>query len=149
MRTIYELDSRSIWTGAVRSITNREGRPVNWVVSSEPPVLTGTEVAHWSAGGWVVLSEYPAPPATEPAVPGAVTRAQGKAALITAGLWSMVLDYVASIDDPAQQALAEVALYDTLEWRRTSPFLSEAADAIGLTQEQLDALFIAAGQIEL
>ena len=81
--------------------------------------------------------------------PESVTRAQGKAALITAGLWSGVLAFVAEIPDPIERALAEVALNDTQQWHRSSPFFSTAAAALGLTGEQLDALFLAASKIEL
>lgn len=88
------------------------------------------------------------PPAPAP-VPEQVTRAQGKAALIQAGLWQAVLDYVDSITDPTEKALALVALNDTTHWRRDSPFLNAAATAIGITEEQLDDLFIAASEIVL
>ena len=102
--------------------------------------------------GWVRSGpgqpfEPPAAPART--VPDAVTRAQGKAALINAGHWPAVLAYVASIADPTQQALAEVALNDTTEWHRDSPFLAACADDLGLSSEQLDGLFIAAAQIVL
>lgn len=90
------------------------------------------------------------PPAPEPEpVPQQITRAQGKAALIMQGLWGAVLDYVASIQDPTQRALAEVALNDTLTWGRSSPFLNSAAARLGMTGEQLDALFIQAAGIAL
>lgn len=78
-----------------------------------------------------------------------VSRAQGKAALIRAGLWQGVLDYVSSIEDATEKALADVALNDTVTWQRTSPLLNEAAAALGLTQERLDDLFVAASGIEL
>lgn len=86
---------------------------------------------------------------TDPMVPMLVSRAQGKAALIQSGLWPQVLSYVESITDPTAKALAEVALNDTTEWRRDSPFLTEAATAIGLTQADLDQLFISAAEIQL
>lgn len=89
---------------------------------------------------------YAAPP--EP-VPQQITRAQGKAALIMQGHWQEVLDYVASIQDPTQRALAGVALHDTLTWERSSPFLNAAAAGLGMTGEQLDALFIQAAGIAL
>ena len=89
------------------------------------------------------------PPPAPPYVPQHVTRAQGKAALITAGLWDDVLAYVDAITDPTQQALARVALDDTTEWRRDSPFLATAAAALGLTDQQLDDLFVAAAAIVL
>lgn len=88
------------------------------------------------------------PPQAEP-VPQQVTRAQGKAALIQAGLWQGVLDYVSSIEDETQRALAEVALHDTLHWERSSPFLNAAASALGLADEQLDDLFRQAAEIVL
>lgn len=90
------------------------------------------------------------PPEPEPVyVPQQITRAQGKAALIMQGLWGAVLDYVASIQDPTQRALADVALNDTLTWERSSPFLNSAAAGLGMTGEQLDALFIQASEIAL
>lgn len=89
------------------------------------------------------------PPLSPPAIPQCVTRAQGKAALIGAGLWTQVLAYVDGIADPTQQALARVALDDTTEWRRDSPFLAAAATALGLTDQQLDDLFVAAAAIVL
>ena len=90
------------------------------------------------------------PPEPEPEpVPQQITRAQGKAALIMQGLWGAVLDYVASIQDPTQRALADVALHDTLTWERSSPFLNAAAAWLGMTNEQLDALFIQASKIIL
>lgn len=90
------------------------------------------------------------PPEPQPiTVPQQITRAQGKAALIMQGHWQAVLDYVASIQDPTQRALADVALNDTLTWERSSPFLNATAAGLGMTDEQLDALFIQAGGIAL
>ncbi len=97
----------------------------------------------WVNGAWRIPEPRP------PAVPKSVTRAQGKAALIRAGKWNMVLAYVASIKSPTERALADVALNDTTEWLRTSPFLNAAANAIGLSQEQLDDLFREAAAIAL
>ena len=89
------------------------------------------------------------PPAEPAPVPQSVTRAQGKAALIQAGLWASVVSYVDAIEDPTEQALARVALDDTTEWRRDSPFLLQAADALGITGTEMDALFVAAAKIAL
>ena len=82
-------------------------------------------------------------------VPQSVSRAQGKLALIGAGLWPAAIAFVDGITDPAQKAYAEVALNDTQEWRRDSPFLASAAAALGLSEEQLDTLFITAGGLQL
>ena len=82
-------------------------------------------------------------------VPQSVSRAQGKLALIGAGLWPAALAFVDAITDPTQRAYAEVALHDTQEWRRDSPFLASAAAALDLSDEQLDTLFIAAKELQL
>ena len=90
------------------------------------------------------------PPEPQPIpVPQQITRAQGKAALIMQGSWGAVLDYVATIQDPTQRALADVALNDTLTWERSSPYLNAAAAGLGMTNEQLDALFVQASGIAL
>lgn len=99
------------------------------------------------SGGLVVWTWPDAGP--QSAVPPQITRAQGKAALIMQGLWGAVLNYVASIQDPTQRALAEVALHDTQTWERSSPFLNAAVNGLGMTDEQLDALFIQASKITL
>lgn len=89
------------------------------------------------------------PPPPPPAVPEQVTRAQGKAALITDGLWPDVLAFVESITDPTERALAEVALNDTTHWRRDSPTMQAISTALGISNEQMDGLFIQASQINL
>ncbi len=82
-------------------------------------------------------------------VPQVVSRAQGKVALIQAGLWPQALAFVAAIPDPVERAVAEVTLHDTQEWRRDSPFLASAAAALDLSEWQLDELFITAGGLQL
>ena len=82
-------------------------------------------------------------------VPQMVSRAQGKVALIQAGLWAQVLAFVAAIPDPVERAVAEVTLHDTQEWRRDSAFLAQAAQALDLTEQQLDELFVTAAEVTL
>ena len=82
-------------------------------------------------------------------VPQSVSRAQGKLALIQAGLWPAAIAFVDGITDPVQKVYAEVALNDTQEWRRDSAFLASAVAALGLSEAQLDALFITAEGIQL
>jgi len=106
------------------------------------PVTAG---CFWRGDHWEV--EQAQPPVMP--VPQTVSRAQGKAALIQSGLWSQVLAYVDGIADPTQKALAEVALHDTLHWQRSSPFLAQAAQAMGFSDEDLDELFVTAAAIEL
>ena len=99
--------------------------------------------------GAELLPEPEPVPVQTSGVPQSVSRAQGKLALIQAGLWPAAIAFVDGITDPAQKAYAEVALNDTQEWRRDSPFLASAAAALGLSEAQLDALFITAGGLQL
>jgi len=122
--------------------------PADWMgrTTTPPPTYDlATQGAFFRDGAWEV--ETAQPPAAP--VPAQVSRAQGKAVLIHLGLWQQALDFVAAIPDPTQKALAEVALHDTQHWQRNSPFLNQAADALGLTSEQMDDLFRTASQIEL
>jgi hypothetical protein len=58
MRTIYELDSNKIWTGNTKQITEKQGRPKNWIVTDQVPP---NGIARWN-NGWDILDEYPQPP---------------------------------------------------------------------------------------
>lgn len=115
---------------------------------------TEQERQEWGAPELVEMTEAEVgehlnPPPPPPVVPEQVSRAQGKAALITVGLWPDVLAFVESITDPTEKALAEVALSDTTHWRRDSPTLQATATALDITSEQMDDLFITASSINL
>lgn len=81
-------------------------------------------------------------------VPQVVSRAQGKAALLQAGLLGLVEHYIENLQGD-QKTMALIAFNDTTEWRRDSPFLAQAASALGMTQEHLDNLFLLAESIIL
>ncbi|GAB3188562.1 hypothetical protein [Hydrogenophaga aquatica] len=122
--------------------------PADWMGSTSiaPPAYDrATQGAFFRGGAWEV--ETAQPPAAP--VPQQVTRAQGKVVLIQMGLWQPVLDYVAGIADSTQKAVAEVALHDTQFWQRSSPFLAQAAAALGMTDAQLDDLFVRAEGVVL
>jgi len=137
-----------------------EGKPVT-VKNGDPFIYSGDKrtvyrIVDNTIESQEILSEDDTPegwqdtePTPEPEPITQVSRAQGKAALISAGLWSGVVSFVNAIPDDTQRALAEVALYDTTNWQRNSPFLSSAAEALDLTEQQLDDLFLAASQILL
>src|SRR5690554_2309212 len=77
-----------------------------------------TQGCFWRGDAWEVVDAQPEP---EIVIPQSVTRAQGKAALIQAGLWSAVVNYVESITDETKRLLAETALYDAATYERDSP----------------------------
>lgn len=106
-----------------------------YVADGSIPVTQRPSVAHeWSGGQWV---EGAGP------VPQEVTRAQGKLALLNAGL----LANAQAAATAAGQA-AEIAFNDALTYERTSPTLNALATALGLSSNDLDALFIAASKFK-
>ena len=88
---------------------------------------------------------YVPPP---PAVPFSVTPFQGKAAMYAAGLYDAVLEI---INDPQTPILTKLAWAEVTEFTRDSPLLNGLAkhSTINLTDAEVDALFIAASQIEI
>ena len=87
----------------------------------------------WSNSSW---SLGPEP------VPFEVTRAQGKLALLNAGILASA-QAAASAAGPA----AEIAFNDAQKYERTSPTLNALAAALGLSSNDLDRLFIAASKL--
>lgn len=80
-----------------------------------------------------------------PVVPQSVTKFQAKAALHLAGLLDSVEPLMASPDTPQ---LARLAWQDAQEFRRTSPTVLAMAQSLGLSDSQLDELFITAAGID-
>ena len=77
-------------------------------------------------------------------VPQVVSAAQGGIALIRAGLMDAVQ---AAVDAPETPSEVKWAWAHATTWDRSSPALAFLAGAAGITQEQMDALFMAADKI--
>lgn len=78
-------------------------------------------------------------------VPQQVSRFQARAALYQAGL----LDQVeAAIAAPGTDMMLKLAWQDAQTFKRESQFVAGMAQALGLSAQQLNDLFIAASQIE-
>lgn len=104
-------------------------------------------------GGVFSVQDRPAPPPpVEPPPPDPQVRiistAQGQALLAQKGVYQQVLDYIAAIPDPTQQLLANIAFGRTNVWQLDSPFLNQAADALGFAAD-LPAWFNEAATINL
>lgn len=89
------------------------------------------------------LAEEPTP------VPQKVSVAQGQLALIDAGLWDSVIQYIESLPDDVERKKAEIALHKVQEYHRNSPFLNQVARELGISDQQLDSLFIQASTIAI
>ncbi len=88
---------------------------------------------------WVAA--YVPPPPAPPVVPQSVAALQGLLALDAAGLGQT---YDAWSTDPARTFTERAFINKAQNWRRDDPTLASAAAAFGLSDADLDALFVAA-----
>ena len=110
---------------------------------------SAAERARWGAPDLVAMTQaevaaHIAPPPPPPSVPQAVSRFQARAALHLAGLLEQVETMMAN---PATDPMARLAWQDAQEFRRNSPTVLGMGAALGLSQAQLDDLFIQAATI--
>lgn len=114
----------------------------DWATSTnlKPPTYDPqAENCRFIDGVWVV--EVNAPPA--PIVPGAVTMRQARLALLNAGLLSQVDIKIGALPSPQKEA-AQIEWEYSQEVQRHNGFVSLLAPSLGLTEAQLDQLFITA-----
>ncbi|OPX57077.1 hypothetical protein SAMN02745127_02061 [Oceanospirillum multiglobuliferum] len=88
------------------------------------------------------VADYVEPEFQPEPIPQKLSRAQARGALILAGLIDHVQPALDAIEDPLQRALAQNDWDNRMEFERTHPQLLAIADALGLTDDQLDQLFI-------
>lgn len=141
MITLYLWDELNIFSGT--SETDPKAAMPARSTPTPPPTLSGEQVAQWSGAGWVVLDSYPDVPAPTLQVPQAVPALEALLALDAAGL---AADYEAWANDPARTFAERAFINKALTWRRDDPTLQAAAEALELSSEQVDQLFIAADQ---
>lgn len=94
--------------------------------------------------GWTWDGENLSPPIQSSVqVPRSITPRQGRITLSRYGLLEAVDEYFLALDD--EEARIEFEYAD--EWRRDWPLLVNAAHAFGLTDAQIDEMFIQAALI--
>lgn len=79
-----------------------------------------------------------------PVVPETVSRFQARAALYLQGLYGAV---EAVMNDPDTDMVTRLAWADAQEFERNSPTVAAIAGLLGLSDEQVDALFVLASGI--
>lgn len=124
----YIVDGDGVYLGAFQGLGPEGG------IEVEIPPEDGRQL--WDGEAWGSIPVD---------VPQSVSRFQAQAAIYNAGLWAQV---EAIMQAPDTDMLAKLAWGSAQEFRRTSPLVTELASQLGLTEEQLDDLFIAAAQIE-
>lgn len=105
------------------------------------------DVEAWLAEGnsLAEFDGYPEIPPQEIEVPGRVSRMQAEMQLHRAGLLGQV-DMI--MQDPATDPEIVIAWQAATEVRRNSPTVAQVASRLGLTDAELDDLFIDAVKIE-
>lgn len=102
-------------------------------------------IAEWELAGNTIEPYVASPPAyvaSPPAIPQVVSRFQARAALYGAGLLDDVEAAIASADPITQMAWA-----DAQEFQRNSPTILSLAAVLGLSESDVDELFITASGI--
>jgi hypothetical protein len=112
----------------------------NAFIPADPANTDYQQYLAWLAEG-NTPEPYTPPP---PAIPATVTRFQALATLAAGGWLDVVHTY---IDALPRSNVTRLAFENATDWERTSPTLAALATMLGLTDAQVDNLFIAAAQV--
>lgn len=99
--------------------------------------------------GWIYDGEsfWPEQPSEAPVrVPAAISKRQAHRALLDAGLLDVAEAKIAAIEDPKERRIAQIE-WDSQVYERSSEFLAGFAAELGLSEAQLDTLFIQAAEL--
>jgi len=129
--------------GAVRveSVPRPDG---DVVTEGQPELVDGVWRQTWASRPFTqaeLNAQYQA------SIPRAVTKRQAKEALIRNGLYQAALDALEGIVDPTEKAIAQNYWSESQEFQRANPVLTQMATAIGMTDADLDDLFLQASKL--
>lgn len=88
-----------------------------------------------------VIDAYVAPP---PPIPQSVTKFQALAVLAAGGYLGTIRTYIATL---GEDDITRLAWENATDWERTSPTLNALAAMLGLSDAQVDDLFVAASHV--
>ena len=115
-------------------------RSDGWLIPADPAHPFYQEYLEWLAEG-NTPEPYVAPPTP---IPATVTRFQALATLAVGGWLDTVHVY---IDALPRSNVQRLAWENATDWERTSPTVNAIAAMLGLSDAQVDDLFIAASQV--
>jgi hypothetical protein len=98
------------------------------------------------AGEFGEIQPYVEPEPLPPVVPSIVTMRQARLTLLATGLLPLVNSSIEALPSPQKEA-AQIEWEYSQEVHRDKAFVQTLAAALGLTDEQLDNLFITASQL--
>ncbi len=107
-------------------------------------VAEGEAIPDWARG--LTPTEVQQPSLPQPGVPAQVTMRQARLALLNIGMLPAIEEAINALPSPQREA-ARIEWEYSQEVRRTQPFVLQRAPALGLTDEQLDALFVVASEL--
>jgi hypothetical protein len=143
---IYQIGQGG-YLGSVAQIEPDAGCPAGFTRTAPPEIPEGS-FAVWAGTRWEITDVAYVPPVfvDVPTVPQQVTMRQARLALHSAGLLAGVDLAIAGMTEPAKTAAA-------IEWEyaqtvdRASGLVPAMATALGMTEAQIDDLFIAAAAL--
>lgn len=121
--TIYYVDEKGVYLGGYSGAEPPEG-------AIEVPAAPDDARQIWGFPGW---GETPV------AVPTTVTKRQAKLALLDSGILDDVETLVSSLDRGTR-----IEWEDSTEFHRDSPIISSLAKGLGLSEKDVDTLFLKA-----
>ena len=80
-------------------------------------------------------------------IPESITKRQARQQLIINGLYGNIQQIIDSIEDPTERLLTQVFWEDSNTFERNHPTLVELGTALGLTEAELDMMFINASKL--
>ena len=80
-------------------------------------------------------------------IPESISKRQARQQLIIDGLYNNVQPIIDSIEDETQRLLAQVFWEDSNTFERNHPMLIQFGTALGLTEVELDTMFINASKL--
>lgn len=108
-----------------------------------PANIANTDYQQYLA--WLAEGNTPEPyVAPPPTIPQSVTRFQALATLAAGGWLDTVYVY---IDNLPRSNITRLAFENATDWERTSPTVNALAQMLGLSDAQVDDLFVAAAQV--
>ena len=80
-------------------------------------------------------------------IPESISKRQARQQLIMDGLYGNIQPIIDSIEDPTERLLTQVFWEDSNTFERNHPTLVELGTALGLTEAELDMMFINASKL--